>query len=228
MASMPGSSRPRLFSAKMRARPTVAGPVAERLERGAGGPRRGLGRRRRVGDAVERLRDRVEAVEHGLAAELGLAARRHRVAGGGDEARELGRPRRGPPLRRLGHRHQAGGQQRAVGGARRPGEGLGAAQQRLAEVVRQLRRRLGDQRHAAGHRDAEIAVAERAVGGVQPVELPLHRRFSRSMAGSERGAVDGHRTLQKAQSQGAFRSASSSSSSRISVKDTPAISIEVA
>ena len=52
--------------------------------------------------------------------------------------------------------------------------------------------------------------------------------LSRSMAGRSAARSMRHRTLQKAQSQGAFSNPSSSSSSRISVNETPAISIEVA
>ncbi len=50
----------------------------------------------------------------------------------------------------------------------------------------------------------------------------------RAIAGEQSGAVDAHPTLQKAQSQGAVRKSSSCASSLMRVKDTPAISIEVA
>ena len=63
-----------------RAASTAAGPAAE------------------LGDAVESLREGVEAVEHGLAAKLGLAARGHGVAGRPNEPGELADVDARPPL----------------------------------------------------------------------------------------------------------------------------------
>ena len=89
MASMPGSSIPLLFSAKMRARPTVAGLSRKQFHRL---PSRRDGRTadlRRLRQPRRRPCDRIEAVKHGLAPKLGLAARLHGIAGGGDRARKL-------------------------------------------------------------------------------------------------------------------------------------------
>ena len=87
---------------------------------------------------------------------------------------------------------------------------------------------LRDELHAALQRDAEIAVAECAVGLVQRVEVAVRGRPQSSDRRDQRGAIDAHPTLQNAQSHGAFRSVSSSSSSLAIVNETPAISIDVA
>ena len=202
---MPGSSMPRLFSAKIRARPTVAGSGRKSSSAARAAATAAVAAAAGSVCPSSAFRHGVERVEDGLAAERGLAAGDHRIAGRGDEAREIGDLDGRSALRRLRHRHQAGGEERAVGRARGPGEGLRAAEQRLAEIVGQVRRRLGDQRHAAGHRHPEVAVAERPVGGVEPVEIRVHRRLEAVDRRQERGAVDAHRTLQKAQSQGARR-----------------------
>jgi hypothetical protein len=198
----------------MRARPTVA--LRSRKASSARPPPPPAHRRWwRDRRARRRLRHRVEAVEHGLAAKLGLAPRLHRITRQRHQFRNPGASTAVSPLQRLGHRHQPRRHQRAVGRPRRLGEGLRAGQERLAQIVGQLARlrrspasrassSRQDRRRRARRRPRSALSKSRSIAAV-----------SRAMAALQRGAVERHPTLQKAQSQGAFSSASNSASSLI-------------
>ena len=61
-------------------------------------------------------------------------------------------------------------------------QGLGDLHQRNADILRQVRQGFHDQAAAAHHGDAQIAVAELAVGGVELVGGPLHGRGDAAQA----------------------------------------------